>query len=69
MIKNVTDRVKFGLNDEESLPLTKCVCGKEFESWDFVIGMDEDTQYCSVCPSCGAKLFFRTVATVYQVED
>lgn len=65
MIIDVTDKVKFDLNDDESLPLTKCVCGKEFAAWNFTLNMEED--YPTVCPYCKRKLFFQLHLKVFEI--
>jgi DNA-directed RNA polymerase subunit RPC12/RpoP len=65
--KNVTRQVDFYLNDDECLPLLKCVCGETFEPWDQIIGIYEDDP--TECPICGAKLFFAVKIHVYQVVD
>ena len=65
--KDVTSQVDFQNNDDECLPITKCVCGKEFSAWSFMISIYEDGAYA--CPKCGAKLFFRLGIRVFQVED
>lgn len=62
---DVTDRVKCDNNDGELLPLTKCVCGKKFTPWDFVLGIYRDDP--NECDRCGRKLYFRNKITVYQV--
>jgi len=36
---DVTDQVEFGNNDDECLPLHKCVCGKKFDHWDAIISI------------------------------
>jgi len=64
---DVTKKVSFQNNDDEALPLTKCVCGKEFRPWDFIISIyDEDP---AQCPECGAKLFFELNVNVYQIDE
>ena len=63
--KNVTDEVNFEYPDDECLPLTKCVCGKTFKPWAFIISIEPDYPYA--CPSCGAELFFSNRITVYQI--
>jgi DNA-directed RNA polymerase subunit RPC12/RpoP len=65
--KDVTDLVSFGNNDDECLPVNKCVCGHEFRSWDFIISIYEDDPY--MCRFCGAKLFFENGIRIYQVIE
>ena len=38
---DVTDNVRFGSNDGDLLPLYKCMCGREFDPWDFILNPDE----------------------------
>ena len=66
-MKDVTKLVAFGFNDDEYLPLTKCVCGKAFDLWDFVLGIykDEPTE----CPACKRGLYFDVFIRVFQVEQ
>jgi len=66
-IKDVTNNVVFGNNDDEALPVLKCVCGHRFQSWDFIISVYEEDPY--QCPKCSAKLFFGSSITVYQIEE
>lgn len=63
---DVTDKVEFGNNnDDEYLPIKKCLCGKEFELQEHMIS---NYPYNIGCPNCGVKLFFRHVVRIYQ-ED
>jgi hypothetical protein len=65
--KNVTDLVDFYTNDDERLPMIKCVCGKMYDVWDFTISVyREDARECK---SCGAKFYFRNTIAVYQVRE
>lgn len=66
-IIDVTEQVDFGWNDDELLPINKCVCGYKFKPWTFIIGVYEEDPY--ECPKCGAKLFFRTFIKVYEIVD
>lgn len=63
---NVTSQVNFGDNDGESLPLTRCVCGSQFASWEEIISIYRDHPW--QCPKCGAKLFFSCNVNVYQIK-
>ena len=67
MNKDVTTQVDFQNNDDECLPLTKCVCGKTFEPWEHILSIYEDSP--KECPNCGRKLFFRIGIRVFQVEE
>ncbi len=67
MDKDITSQVDFGDIDDEHLPLTKCICGRVFDSWDFVISIyRDDTQ---ICPDCKRKMYFTNQIKVYEVED
>uniref|UniRef100_A0A6M3JYV4 Uncharacterized protein n=1 Tax=viral metagenome TaxID=1070528 RepID=A0A6M3JYV4_9ZZZZ len=64
MDKDITDKCRFGGNDDECLPLEKCACGREFDSWDFILGPYRDTPHeCD----CGRKLYFRNKITIYEI--
>jgi DNA-directed RNA polymerase subunit RPC12/RpoP len=62
---NVTDKVEFGNNDDELLPIKKCVCGEIFPLWEFSIGLNKPAE----CPKCGRKLFFSLKLNVYECES
>jgi len=64
---DVTDQVYFGQSDDESLPLTKCVCGKEHEPWDVILHIERDD--ISPCDNCGRKLYWRGTIKVYEVVE
>lgn len=64
---DVTTMMDFQNNDDESLPITECLCGAKFRPWDFVISIYEDNAYA--CPSCGEKFFFRLGVRVFRVEE
>jgi hypothetical protein len=64
---DVTDQVTFGLNDGESLPLTKCVCGKTFNMWDNIIHCDDGWSHDESC-LCGRKLVFSIQIHVYEIH-
>jgi DNA-directed RNA polymerase subunit RPC12/RpoP len=66
-IVDVTEIVDFQNPDDESLPVTMCVCGKRFDPWKFHISIYEKNPY--ECPECGAKLFFGHAVRVYQVVE
>ena len=63
---DVTDQVRFGNSDDEMLPLTKCICGENFQMWNFVIGIYKDEP--KECPMCGRRYFF-TSTRVYEVPQ
>jgi DNA-directed RNA polymerase subunit RPC12/RpoP len=62
---DVTDKVDFNNPDDEYLPLTRCVCGATFPSWDQVLSIYPEHPW--ECPACGAKLVFRNAVRVFQV--
>ncbi len=64
-ITDVTELVNFDYNDGECLPLTRCICGQEFASWDFILSVYPDTP--RDCSSCGRKFYFDV--RIFQVED
>jgi hypothetical protein len=68
MDKDVTKLVSFQENDGECLPLIKCVCGKEFKSWDNVIGVYKEYSHEN-CSNCHRKFYFTNSIKVYEVED
>lgn len=67
MVFDVTKEVDFGNSDDEALPITKCVCGKEFTTWDFHISIYESDP--TPCPECGRKFYFSNSIHVYEVKD
>ena len=67
MDKDVTGLVDYENNDDESLPITKCVCGRQFTPWDFIISIYRD--HPDRCIECGAKLYFQLGIRVYQVDE
>lgn len=65
--KDITGQVQFQDNDGESLPLTKCACGREFEAWDFLLSIYPDLAH--QCPNCGRRMYFTCKITVYEVSQ
>lgn len=63
---DVTANVEFGNPDDECLPLTRCVCGAEFEPWTNIISIYDDPAFMEPCPKCGRLLYFRATITVYE---
>ena len=63
---DVTHAVEFGINDEESLPMTKCLCGQHFDLWDFIIGK---WTIPTPCPTCGRKYYFENDIRVRLVIE
>ena len=64
---DVTKDIRFGDNDGEYLPITKCVCGEKFNSWDFSISIYNDM--LTECPKCNRKFYFRNSITIYEVIE
>jgi DNA-directed RNA polymerase subunit RPC12/RpoP len=64
---NVTDKVDFDWADGESLPITKCVCGAEFKTWDFHISIYQED--ATKCPKCSRKLFWKPFVQVWEVIE
>jgi len=64
MDKDITNKVKFELNDDECLPLIECVCGKIFTAWDFILGMGRDS--AGVCSACGRKMYFTVEIKIFE---
>jgi len=62
---DVTKKVDFGFNDDEYLPITKCICGAEFDAWKFIISIYEDG--ANACPVCGRRFYFRPFIKVYEI--
>ena len=67
MREDVTDQVEFGWNDDECMPITKCVCGSKFDMWNHIISIYEEDPY--KCPECRVGLYFRSAIRVYKVTD
>jgi len=64
--KDVTAQVGFGDVDGEMLSFTRCVCGRTFDQWDFILGVErEHPKQCD----CGRKLYFSAPVTVYEIVE
>jgi DNA-directed RNA polymerase subunit RPC12/RpoP len=63
---DVTDQVSFGSVDDEALPLHRCICGREFGSWEEILSIYPDHPW--QCPHCGARLVFTNSIRVYRCE-
>jgi hypothetical protein len=61
---DVTDRVSFGDNDADMLPLTECVCGQRFGLLEFNLHSDRDEPI--TCLSCGRMLYFTISIRVFE---
>lgn len=66
---DVTANVEFGNPDDEYLPLTRCVCGAEFEPWTNIISVYGDPALIQSCPKCGRRLYFLQSITVYELVN
>lgn len=66
MIIDITDKVKFENPDDESLPLTRCVCGKEFQPWGFILGVEKEEGWMHQCPNCKRFLFWELHVKVFE---
>ena len=66
---DVTDKVDFGNPDDESLPVTRCVCGHTWPMWDHHISIYDDVNWMNPCPKCGRRLYFRQSIRVYERVD
>lgn len=65
MKTDITEKVKFGNNDDEALPITQCICGEKFAEWIFHVSIYEDDP--TPCSKCGRKLIFANEIKVYEV--
>lgn len=64
---DVTDKVEYYLNDDEVLPILKCICGKEYKPWIFLISIYPDNP--DICENCGRKFFFRPSIKIFEVVE
>ena len=64
---DVSRLVSWSWNDGEDLPLTKCVCGKEWEPWSGpVVGFERDDP--RFCDTCGRAFYWRgTTTRVFEI--
>ena len=62
VLVDVTDKVKEGWLDEETLEITRCVCG-----YDCGLLISIYAEDAHECPDCGRKLIFSVKTTVYEV--
>lgn len=66
-VVDVTRLVDLGDIDSESAPLYKCVCGKQFDAWDAILGVYKDNPW--QCPHCSRKLIFSMSVQVLEIVD
>jgi hypothetical protein len=64
---DVTSRVAYELPDDEMLPITKCVCGKEIDLWHKTLSIYPDNIHPMEC--CGAKLYWVPALRVMQIKE
>lgn len=69
MTREVTNLVKFNDKDNEFLSISKCMCGKEFNSWEFSISIYPESIH--PCPNCGREMYFKSYINikVYEFVD
>ena len=68
MVKiDVTKDVEIGSVDDECLPMTKCICGQEFDHWKFILSIYEDNP--AICPTCGRKFYFENRLRIYEIKE
>jgi len=65
--KDVTEHVEYYNFEQESMAITQCVCGAEFEPWKFNIYISREE--AERCPQCGRALYFRAHVCVYEVTE
>lgn len=65
--KDVTTQVDYENPDDECLPLTKCVCGKTWDAWGFIISIYREG--ARECEQCGRRFYFRNAIKVYEAID
>jgi hypothetical protein len=66
---DVTSKIEFSWNDEECLPITRCICGIKFSAWDFIISIYDDDTLLNHCPNCGRAFYFRIDIRIIEVTD
>ncbi len=64
---DVTDNFEFDLNDDENLPVTRCICGQRYALWEFQLNYGKDS--ISECETCHRKFYFVTSIRIYEVVD
>jgi len=67
MIKiDITQKVRFGQQDGDHLPITRCVCHAEFHPGQFVINIHQHNAMS--CPNCGRRLCWNGNVRVYELK-
>lgn len=62
---DVTNQIEYADIEGDSLSITKCVCGKEYKSWDFILHTDRD--WAAECYHCHRKFYFRDTVQVFEI--
>ena len=65
--KDVSDLCDWQNPDDESLPLTKCVCGATFTPWTVRLSVYADDPHVMSC--CGRRLHFSNHVRIYESEQ
>jgi hypothetical protein len=65
--EDVTNQVEFGPNRGSFLPLYKCVCGIEFEPWEF--RLETGCVPAKKCPGCGDRMYFEVEIKVFRIRE
>ena len=65
--RDVTELVRRGSIDDETMPIFKCICGAEFSQWRFFISIYRGAAY--QCPVCSIKLYFRQSVSIFEVVE
>ena len=65
--RDVTELVRCGSIDDETMPIEKCICGTEYSPWRFFISIYRNAAY--ECPACNRKLYFRQTVSVFEVVE
>lgn len=66
LLLDVTDAVEFSNNDDECLPLTKCICGAKWSPWSGpILSIYDDSP--TECPQCRRRFIFHLGIRVKQV--
>lgn len=64
--KDVTAETVTGPPDgDEDVPLIRCVCGRAFDDWEFILSVYPDL--AKPCPACGRRLYVAVEVCVFEV--
>jgi len=64
---DVTASVKVGDYEGGIVPLERCVCGREFRSFDFNLWEGVDNP--EPCPDCGRRFHYQIEIKVFEVKE